>query len=640
MDLLPGFEFDDTDANSAEMFNTDPQPVVPKVSDAVWSQLCAATLAVRETEPWKTLYDSELIGIRDPESGEIMLLSVLGAGGNVFAVHLHLPPEGQRFWRGAMETDKPDETLMRYGLRMVECEWQNKSECEAEDIEIWQRFGKASRKQLWWPQFRSWLPGYSPWFIDESEARRLTVALGLLKRFFQDAKSAGKEAFSEFAGPGASGIPDWIPLYELKKNGTAESCEDWQLTRTPLPDPGPLPPVAEPEDELYAARLAGLPVVDDVWEIGATWQDTPVFDPSEDRPYLPKIALCLGHGIQSKPLPELYGGKTTDGEALRKVFSALAEAEGCLPKELRVSTDTAELALRSVAVATGMAITRNPKELLPEAFRMLSQFSSGGGEHTLDDLLKMFPPDASPEAIAEALTTMLGPPPGGSGDGSSSSDSAALLAALSGGGIGGSLDGSQAADEDFKLPVPVGETRYTLKVSLRYTQPEIWRRITIAADATFFHLHDAIQSVMPWDGSHLFEFVIGKGRNAQRIGIGQDDDYPIAGTRLIDIIGRKKLSFSYVYDFGDNWDHQIKVETRAKQATPDPQTRLLDGEGIAPPDDCGGLPGFYGMLSGEEGWSEMWEDEDIEHWRSGKFNAGKVKIWPVEKLKYQSGPLF
>ena len=52
----------------------------------------------------------------------------------------------------------------------------------------------------------------------------------------------------------------------------------------------------------------------------------------------------------------------------------------------------------------------------------------------------------------------------------------------------------------------------------------------------------------------------------------------------------------YVYDFGDSWDHRIKVE---KTFAPDPQIKLpwcIDGAGATPPEDCGGIPGYYRLL--------------------------------------------
>jgi len=50
----------------------------------------------------------------------------------------------------------------------------------------------------------------------------------------------------------------------------------------------------------------------------------------------------------------------------------------------------------------------------------------------------------------------------------------------------------------------------------------------------------------------------------------------------------------YVYDFGDDWMHEILVEEILPAKTRVP--KCLAGEGFAPPEDCGGIPGYYMML--------------------------------------------
>ncbi len=47
----------------------------------------------------------------------------------------------------------------------------------------------------------------------------------------------------------------------------------------------------------------------------------------------------------------------------------------------------------------------------------------------------------------------------------------------------------------------------------------------------------------------------------------------------------------YVYDFGDNWVHDVKlIAPRIEKETF--KCRLIGGEGVAPPEDCGGPPGY------------------------------------------------
>ncbi len=51
---------------------------------------------------------------------------------------------------------------------------------------------------------------------------------------------------------------------------------------------------------------------------------------------------------------------------------------------------------------------------------------------------------------------------------------------------------------------------HQLKVTLKDTQPPIWRRIVVPSDFTLAELHDVLQETMGWHHSHLHDFRIGK----------------------------------------------------------------------------------------------------------------------------------
>jgi len=46
----------------------------------------------------------------------------------------------------------------------------------------------------------------------------------------------------------------------------------------------------------------------------------------------------------------------------------------------------------------------------------------------------------------------------------------------------------------------------------------------------------------------------------------------------------------YEYDFGDSWNHIIKLESMEPKTSH--RARLLGGKGSCPPEDCGGLSGY------------------------------------------------
>jgi hypothetical protein len=54
----------------------------------------------------------------------------------------------------------------------------------------------------------------------------------------------------------------------------------------------------------------------------------------------------------------------------------------------------------------------------------------------------------------------------------------------------------------------------------------------------------------------------------------------------------------YVYDFGDNWEHELTLIEVASRSKHDPFVRrLTGGERAFPPEDCGGISGYEECLA-------------------------------------------
>ncbi|WP_049809772.1 plasmid pRiA4b ORF-3 family protein [Variovorax paradoxus] len=131
-----------------------------------------------------------------------------------------------------------------------------------------------------------------------------------------------------------------------------------------------------------------------------------------------------------------------------------------------------------------------------------------------------------------------------------------------------------------------------LHIELRGTKPKVWRRVLVPATITLAKLHLVIQAAFGWGHSHLHEFIAGDGERYGTPDPMYDDPDSITSesTRLTTALNRSTLS--YVYDFGDYWDHRIKVE---KKIAPIPEFVLpfcAGGACATPPEDCGGAPGY------------------------------------------------
>ncbi len=167
----------------------------------------------------------------------------------------------------------------------------------------------------------------------------------------------------------------------------------------------------------------------------------------------------------------------------------------------------------------------------------------------------------------------------------------------SAGGAAGSVSAAHAGSGKKATPGTPSATAasiYQLHISLRNLKPAIWRRVLVPGSATFEKLHQIIQFAMGWDDSHLHDFTVGK--TSYGVPDKQFPDMaPVVSekrTTLSAALALSVKSFSYLYDFGDGWEHNVKVE---KILVADPSQRYpvcLDGANACPPEDIGGPPGY------------------------------------------------
>lgn len=155
---------------------------------------------------------------------------------------------------------------------------------------------------------------------------------------------------------------------------------------------------------------------------------------------------------------------------------------------------------------------------------------------------------------------------------------------------------------------------YRIKITLRHSNPLIWRRVIVPSEITFKKLHDIIQVTMGWRNCHLYDFNIKEEKlrvTCDEEAIDEYDFYSkIKLTKANDPHGyiaklleiKPKLSdkikidkyltdykaIEYIYDFGDYWKHDIFLEEIIEDYEYD-YPICSDGAGACPPEDVGGI---------------------------------------------------
>lgn len=167
------------------------------------------------------------------------------------------------------------------------------------------------------------------------------------------------------------------------------------------------------------------------------------------------------------------------------------------------------------------------------------------------------------------------------------------------------------------------------KIVLIESNPLVWRTFKLTDDYRMDRFHQVLQIVMGWNNSHLHEFRV-KGRE-----IGMPDDFYVAEfpaledettIYLKDLNLQAKDTFTYLYDFGDSWEHVLYVEYISEQELLNPV--CIEGDKACPPDDCGGVGGYADLLEVLKDKNHP-EYESYKEWLPKGF---KPNIFPIKAV--------
>lgn len=129
---------------------------------------------------------------------------------------------------------------------------------------------------------------------------------------------------------------------------------------------------------------------------------------------------------------------------------------------------------------------------------------------------------------------------------------------------------------------------YQLKITIQGSKPPIWRRVIVPEHIAFCDLDDIIEKLFGWTHSHLYEFIIKDwGMRITGAPLMEQEDN---ADECIDSWMKEGASIYYTYDFGDNWEHLIKVEKIIEYEHRYPTVLKYKGPYMI--EDCGGIWGF------------------------------------------------
>lgn len=197
---------------------------------------------------------------------------------------------------------------------------------------------------------------------------------------------------------------------------------------------------------------------------------------------------------------------------------------------------------------------------------------------------------------------------------------------------------------------------YRVRIDLKGTRPPLWRRLEVASDLSLSELHQITQEAFGWTDSHLHQFASDPDpRQAEfylcpfQVDEG-DTGIPEEQVRLDEVLADPGDKLYYDYDFGDGWQHVIKLETVSARTAQVPRACCTDGRRDGPAEDCGGV-GMYELMAAaadaddpdhEEAAAELKryyggevdpEDSEMTRFDIGEINAALAAAFPATKSR-------
>jgi hypothetical protein len=369
---------------------------IPPCPLSVWKDLFAAASALREIEPWRWMSDSQVFGVQNPDNQEIGYCCVLGALGEVFGLVVYLGSEGldqhRRIQSGKIRAGSPE---IIHGQSCLTAWFSNRGDLDKTDVKIATQVGLKPRGRAAWPQFRSFRPGYHPWFLTEDEAKYLTLCLEQTREVSLRLRTnpewltaPGKGQYlvrvpvvnpdpsaneaSHAAQPTRSeSLASRPSLFAgIAPSHAGQSCDQWLK---PAPPAEPMIR-SVPLDEVRLQRIKNTSSGHHgIWEIDAAYMTEVVA--GDERPFFPYMLLCADHD-SGFILATVVAHPSTWESEFTEIFLGSLDQHKLLPEKLSLRKEALRDLFEPLASRLGVGVEMT-KQLpaLTHARRQFEKFS-------------------------------------------------------------------------------------------------------------------------------------------------------------------------------------------------------------------------------------------------------------------------
>lgn len=316
-----------------------------------WGELFDAAIEFRDSHCFEWVDDTQLFGVTEPSSGSVWYCLILGNSGGVRGLAAYEGPMGLASLLETMEPDaRPENAIGPNAPRSLLMFLGNRDKLDSEDSRVLKGLGLRFRGANQWPQFRSLVPGYRPWYLAGDEAVTMTL---ILRQSLEVARKLREQ-------------PD-LPLVK----------GDWSiLTRVPVgknaarfknayvkPDTEVVVPgfFDVPIDELKIRRLKRDMVRSkSTWEVSAKWVEEPMRQNQRSRPFYPIMLVWVDRSTGIVLSARLTSFRGLADELVNSTLACI-EQHAMIPKEIEVDSADSMVILDKLSRLLGVQLRQVDK---------------------------------------------------------------------------------------------------------------------------------------------------------------------------------------------------------------------------------------------------------------------------------------
>ena len=170
-----------------------------------------------------------------------------------------------------------------------------------------------------------------------------------------------------------------------------------------------------------------------------------------------------------------------------------------------------------------------------------------------------------------------------------------------------------------------------LGITLNDVLPEVSRVVAVPLGIYLDTVHLVLQAAMGWSNTHLWLIEAGGCTWGVPDADFHDGTLPADRTTLIDMVADTGTNrFDYIYDFGDQWVHTVKIVKPMAAAPGVAYPLLIDAVGRCPLEDSGGPWGYAELLEALQDPAHPRRAE-VTEWPGLEFDPRKVNRARLEE---------